>query len=262
MSSPTIAVVIPAYQVEPWIERCLRSVLDQSVPSDEVIVVDDGSTDRTADMAAATPGVRVGRQENQGPAVARNTGAGMTSTDWIFFLDADDMLLPGAVATFQEAIAGWPGASVINPAFETEYPDGRVVRPSTISARVYGRAQLPAVIRRNPFVGNALIKRDVVQSYPYDVSFHPAEDLDLWFRLLLDSHEIVRMGIPTMRRLVGRSGALSNQVLRMRRTRLKLFQKLWLDRRTSVAERALLAYQITRVSTGIATARTFGGAEG
>ena len=251
----TIGVVIPAYQVERWLERCLRSVLEQTPRPNEVIVVDDGSTDTTPEIASRTPGVKLLSQENKGLAGARNAGTRASRADWILFLDADDSLLPGAMAAFQEAIAANLRAAVIDPAYESEYPDGRVVRPPVQRERLYDRDQLGAVIKRNPFGANALIKKDVATRYPYDETLPSLEDLDLWFRLLLDGHRIVLMGTATTRRLIGRSGALSNRILTMRESRMTVFRRLWRDQRLSAGERALLLYQFARVSAGIATAR-------
>lgn len=259
MTPPTIGVVIPAYEVEQWLERCLLSVVEQSVPPDEIIVVDDGSTDATPEIAAGTAGVKLVQQANKNPGVARNTGTRTAGTDWIFFLDADDILLPGAIAMFLDAIAQWPASSMISPSYESEYPDGLIVRPAENSPRVYRRAEVGTVIRRNPFAGDVLMNREMAQKYPYDGDFRFAEDLDLWLRLLMDSHEIVRMGVPTTRRLIGRSGALSNQILAMRRARLRVFRKLWRDRRVSPVERALLVYQMARVWAGIAMERALAG---
>ncbi|MGH2806449.1 MAG: glycosyltransferase family 2 protein [Actinomycetota bacterium] len=251
----TIGVVIPAYQVERWVERCLRSVLDQSVPADEIVVVDDGSTDATPALASAMDGVTLVQQENGGLAAARNAGTRASSSDWIFFLDADDMMLPDAIAAYQDAIERWPNASVIDPAYESEYPDGRVVRPPHAPDRAYRREHLTSVIRRNPLTANAVIKRELAGRYPYDTSYRACEDLKLWFTLLLDAHEIVQMGVPTTRRSIGREGALSNRILTMRRCRSAVFRELWREPRLTARERAMLAYQISRVSAGIAVAR-------
>ncbi len=85
------SVVIPAYNAEKLLPECLRSLADQTVPRDqyEVIVVDDGSTDGTAAVAASFPGVRVVSQKNQGPAAARNLGAREARAEIILFTDSD-----------------------------------------------------------------------------------------------------------------------------------------------------------------------------
>ncbi|MEW4527080.1 glycosyltransferase family 2 protein [Maioricimonas sp. JC845] len=92
---PTVSVVIPCYNGEAFIGEAIRSVLDQTHAPLEVIVIDDGSTDRSATRAAefGTP-VRVISQENQGESVARNRGIDEAHGEWVAFLDADDLWEP------------------------------------------------------------------------------------------------------------------------------------------------------------------------
>ncbi len=94
-ASYSVCVVIPAYNAEKFVGRAVESVLDQSRPADEIIVVDDGSTDGTAG-AVKRFGVKVKyiRQENRGASTARNTGIKAARSEWIAFLDADDEWLP------------------------------------------------------------------------------------------------------------------------------------------------------------------------
>lgn len=94
---PLVSVIIPAYNAERFIADAVRSVLDQSWRELEVIVVDDGSTDGTADRVRpflADPRVRYVRQENAGPAAARNRGIELAHGDYVAFCDADDLWLP------------------------------------------------------------------------------------------------------------------------------------------------------------------------
>jgi len=87
-----VSVVIPAYNNEKTIDACLKSVLLQSVAPAEIIVVDDGSTDSTVQRAAAYAGVKVIQLEcNVGVQAARNVGINAAPSDWIAFLDADDV---------------------------------------------------------------------------------------------------------------------------------------------------------------------------
>jgi glycosyltransferase involved in cell wall biosynthesis len=89
--SQSVSVVIPAYNTERFIQDALESVLQQTVTPGEVIVVNDGSSDRTADLVAAYNGrVRCVRQENLGTASARNTGVRLAQGEFLAFLDADD----------------------------------------------------------------------------------------------------------------------------------------------------------------------------
>lgn len=94
-TTPAISVVIPAYNSAKTICRTLESVLQQTVPIAEVIVVDDGSRDETvAVVQSRFPQVRIVSQSNAGPAAARNHGVRLATSAWIAFLDADDTWLP------------------------------------------------------------------------------------------------------------------------------------------------------------------------
>ncbi len=94
-TQPTISVVIPCYNAAAYLRETIESVLAQSVPAREVLVIDDGSTDTSAEIAESygSP-VRVIRQANQGESVARNRGIDESQGDWVAFLDADDLWLP------------------------------------------------------------------------------------------------------------------------------------------------------------------------
>ena len=85
-----ISVVIPAYQAVPYISDTIRSVQSQTLPANEIIVVDDGSRDET-DRGAEFLDARVIRQVNNGVASARNVGIRAARNEWIALIDADDL---------------------------------------------------------------------------------------------------------------------------------------------------------------------------
>ncbi len=93
-SLPLISIIIPVHNSERYLEQCLQTVLRQTFPELEVIVVDDGSTDRSGtianDFSASDSRIRVIRQENQGPSAARNAAIREAKADIIGFVDADD----------------------------------------------------------------------------------------------------------------------------------------------------------------------------
>ena len=96
MARPLVSVVVPAYNAEQTVAATIRSILSQTVQDFDAIVVDDGSADRTAEVAAAVgdPRVRVIGQDNAGAAAARNTGLAAAEGRYVAFLDADDLWLP------------------------------------------------------------------------------------------------------------------------------------------------------------------------
>src|ERR687898_2245292 len=94
---PLVTVVIPCYNQAHFLGEAIESVLSQSYEHFEIIVVDDGSTDETSEVASRYEGVRLIRQENRGLAGARNRGLEEAKGEYVVFLDADDRLLPGAL---------------------------------------------------------------------------------------------------------------------------------------------------------------------
>ena len=104
-ASPFFSVVVPTYNRRSMLERALRSVWAQTCDDYELIVVDDGSTDGTAEfLATLGSDVRTVRQENQGPSAARNAGVALARGTYVVFLDSDDELLPDALACYARAI--------------------------------------------------------------------------------------------------------------------------------------------------------------
>lgn len=103
-----LSVVVPVYDVEDYLEACLDSILTQSYPRLDVVVVDDGSTDssgRIAELAAARdPRIRVLHQVNAGLGAARNAGTTLARGDYLTFADSDDLVPPHAYARLVEAL--------------------------------------------------------------------------------------------------------------------------------------------------------------
>ena len=97
-----VSIIIPAYNVEDYIEECVQSCLNQTSDLCEIICVDDGSTDKTGkildDLQKQYPKIQVIHQENQGLSGARTTGLKAATGDFICFLDGDDTLHPNVVA--------------------------------------------------------------------------------------------------------------------------------------------------------------------
>jgi len=98
------SVVIPTYQRADLVRRAIESVFAQERAPEEIIVVDDGSTDGTREIVEALDGVQYIRQENRGASAARNIGVNVATCDWVAFLDSDDYWLPGHLSGIAEAI--------------------------------------------------------------------------------------------------------------------------------------------------------------
>ena len=141
---PTISVVIPAYNAALTLPRALDSVLAQTYAAHEIIVVDDGSTDHTAETMQRYllhPGIRYLRQANAGPSAARNQGVAQASGEWIAFLDADDWYYPERLARHAQMIAATPGLDFLVGNFD--YRDGQgAMMHSSMSVCPLGQALL------------------------------------------------------------------------------------------------------------------------
>jgi glycosyltransferase involved in cell wall biosynthesis len=96
---PLVSILIPAYNAEKWISDSIQSALAQTYPNKEIIIVDDGSSDRTLEIAGsfASDRVKVVTQKNQGAAAARNKAYSLCRGDYIQWLDADDLLSPDKI---------------------------------------------------------------------------------------------------------------------------------------------------------------------
>lgn len=116
---PKISVIVPCFNAARFISATLQSVLSQQSIELEVIVIDDGSTDGSADVVANSfPEVKLLRQENQGVAAARNLGLRHASHDWVAFIDADDIWLPGKLASQWAHLQSNPSASISYTAWQ------------------------------------------------------------------------------------------------------------------------------------------------
>jgi O-antigen biosynthesis protein len=145
-----ISVVVPCYNAEAYLAQTLGSALDQDRPPDEVIVVDDGSTDGSLDIArrfeATVPHVVRVYQERSGSASrTRNIGADIATGGAILFLDADDVLRPDTVGGLAEALARQPSGMAICPWFRLVYAEsGWEARPPSCRPRRQGEDPLSA----------------------------------------------------------------------------------------------------------------------
>lgn len=105
---PLVTVIIPVYNGGKFLEEALQSVFDQTYQNIEIVVVDDGSTDNTAEIAQSFSQVHYIYQENQGVSVARNTAISRAGGEYIAFLDADDIWMPDKLSIQIEYMLGNP----------------------------------------------------------------------------------------------------------------------------------------------------------
>lgn len=133
--SPSFSVIIPTYNCSKTIRRAVASVLEQTWPAHEIIIVDDGSTDDTRDVVSQMDAkVLYIFQENLGVSTARNVGANTASGEWLAFLDADDVYYPDRLKWHAEMINFQSAFDFLTGDFEYRRPDGTYLRRSMESS--------------------------------------------------------------------------------------------------------------------------------
>jgi glycosyltransferase involved in cell wall biosynthesis len=177
----TVSVVIPCYGQAHFLREAIESVIAQSHPA-EIVVVDDGSPDNTAEVAARYPQVRYVRQDNKGLAEARNSGFRVASGEYVMFLDADDRLTPNALEAHLNCFAEHPEAQLVVGAIDHIAEDGSYLRSPRwplLQANFY--EELLKVNHVANMIA-VMARREVVASVGgFEPSCSPAED----YRLLL-----------------------------------------------------------------------------
>ncbi|MFL6183180.1 MAG: glycosyltransferase family 2 protein, partial [Actinomycetes bacterium] len=122
-----VSVIIPSYNHAHYLGQAIGSVLSQSYRNFEIIVVDDGSTDETSEVASRYERVRIVRQENRGLSGARNRGLREAKGEYVVFLDADDKLLPGALEAGLRCFEAHPECAFVSGTSRPIAEDGALL---------------------------------------------------------------------------------------------------------------------------------------
>ncbi|TFH00832.1 MAG: glycosyltransferase family 2 protein [Calditrichales bacterium] len=222
----TISVVIPTYNRCGLLKRAIHSVLDQTRLPDEIILVDDGSTDGTGPFITANfPGVRYFYQENQGVSSARNKGIEIARGNWIAFLDADDQWLPSKLQDQVDALSINTDARFCHTD-EIWIRNGRRVNPMQKHQKFGGdifEKCLPYCII-SP--STTLIHQSLFEQYgQFDPHLPVCEDYDLWLRICA-FEPVCFIPEPTVRKYGGHDDQLSHQYWGMDRYRMIALEKI------------------------------------
>ena len=169
-----VSVIIPAFNAARFVGEALQSVLAQDRPAEEVIVIDDGSTDSTAEAAAAFPGVNVIRSPHRGVSAVRNLGVELCTGDFIAFLDADDLWAPSKLRRQLDLLGSQPEIGIA-VARQTYLFDGPI--PGWFRGPRDGGSE----VGTQP--SNWLLRREAWERVgPFRTDLTHSEDTDWWAR--------------------------------------------------------------------------------
>lgn len=221
------SVIIPLYNKERFVARCIHSVLTQTRQDFEIVVVDDGSTDRGAEVVRAMKDsrIRLIRKANGGASSARNRGALEASFDLLAFLDADDEYLPRHLEVVEELAVRYPQAGAYGTACWFLKANGwvrYVANRRALNGRHEGMVT-------NFFCGghilwccSGVVRKDVFYRLGgFDPQLKNGQDQDLWFRVAAvssfaytnDAQVIWRLGVPGSLSQAGSQSFRANRVL-------------------------------------------------
>lgn len=150
---PAIAVIVPIYNREAYLAETLASILNQSLPPQEIIVIDDGSTDRGGEIAHSFPSVRYHYQTNQGAASARNWGIQLATGDFFAFLDSDDRW------TVDKLKQQWV-ALTENPSLDMVFGHVRQFYSPDLTGEAREKTKIPREVLPGYHVGTMMIRRE------------------------------------------------------------------------------------------------------
>lgn len=181
---PLVSVIIPCFNHGRYLGDAIESALKQSYRRLEIIVVDDGSTDDSSQIARKYSDVRLINQENCGLSQARNAGLEASRGDYLVFLDADDRLLPGAVEAGSNCLDCRPDCAFVYGYYRLMKPDG--VAMSSSQGRCPKEEPFLDMLRSN-YIGmhaTVMYRRTVFDSVEwFDTSITACEDYDLYLRI-------------------------------------------------------------------------------
>lgn len=200
MSGLLFSVILPVYNVEAYLPECMDALLPQVEADTEVILIDDGSTDASAEMCrqyAERYGVRHIRQSNAGVAAARNAGVRMAAGEYIVWVDPDDIPAADLLAGIRAEIKGrdmlifdyWErrGERLVSKGLGR--PSGSLPRETVLY-------ELSRDDRLTSVLWNKVIRRESYLRHPFDESLRCLEDYDILYRIVAEIEDIAYLARP------------------------------------------------------------------
>ena len=182
IGNPLVSVIIPCYNHGRFLAEAIESVVQQTYPNVEIIVVDDGSTDSTAEVAGGYPQVKYVYKKNGGLSAARNTGIEKSKGDYIVFLDADDWLYKDAIETNIHYFQTQKELALVSGAYDRYFAEKKDTQEEVkiISEDPYWH------LLHGNFIGvpaAVMYARRVFNKFLFDVNLKACEDYDMYLNI-------------------------------------------------------------------------------
>ena len=183
---PRVTIIIPCFNGELYLAEALSSAVGQTYDNIEIVLVDDGSTDRSLEIARDFPQVKVVSQPNAGSSAARNTGLGVSEGEFVLFLDADDRLAADAVQSHLDGFSHRPDVSMVYGGVRIIDRFGNLLEQVPWEVRSISWRELLFVLA--PVPTQSMFRRDrVVAAGRFDPQVGLAQDVELLLRLARSS---------------------------------------------------------------------------
>jgi len=246
---PTVSVIIPVYNQGRFVGQAIDSVLSQTFTDCEIIVINDGSTDETAQILAGYGDrIRVVTQANFGLAAARNSGLRSSQGGLIGFLDADDLWYPEMLSTTVSHLQRRSDVDLVSGAWDYIDESGQTIEGTTKPSNL--QTKVRADLLRELAMGNLfpvhalLIRRKCFDCCGFfDTSLEAMEDWDLWLRMAIHGHKLDLIDVPVAR-YRRHSGCMTLEPQRLEGAFHQVLAKLFSDERVAInlADFRILAY--------------------
>lgn len=255
-----ISTIIPAYNCEKTLELAVESVLAQTRPVDEIVIVNDGSTDNTGKIcdrlsdSSGKPVIRVIHQPNSGPSAARNAGITQATGELIAFLDADDIWMPDKIAKQAEVYEHTPTLGLTCAGVYSVMEEGPQEGVSICRGGMVGDDPYLDLWEKPSYIGTSTVmtRKSILQEvglFDENEAIIGAEDYDLWLRVLASHNSLVYLNEPLVRYRVSMSGFNRSNLARAYGSQINIIRKYeaQLEDRYGAAARRLIVNKSFRV---------------
>ncbi len=247
---PTISVIIPVYNGEKTIRETIESVLNQTFTDFELIVIDDGSQDKTVEIVSSIRDERlkIFSYPNSGVSISRNRGISHVSGEYISFIDADDLWTEDKLELQLKALQENPQAAVAYSWTKCIDESGNFSRRGShisVTGDVYAKLLLIDFIENG---SNPLIRKQALTEVgEFDASVSPSEDRDMWLRLAAKYHFVA---VPSPQILYRQSdNSASANIVRQKVASLKVIEKAF--ERSPAPLQHLKKYSVGNIYKGL-----------